>query len=201
MTFSTSVPNASQSPGLFPAQNNTNFNRLKTIINADHNFTDSASGSQGFHRQASFINKTAPTVPVGLGSANGILYALNDSASESQLWWLSNATRKQITGAFAVLARGSQLIETTSTTTIYTVPDNSFGLIYMWPTNNAASPSQAYWMSFGGTVTCLQVPAYVANTTATTVVPIFYVNSGLELKPKAFSTFNNTYNYRIYQVS
>jgi hypothetical protein len=82
MTFSITVPNASQSPGLFPAQNNTNFQRLKDIINNDHNFTDTTAANQGVHRQVTLIDRSAP---VGLPSGtNGILYS-EDVSGASQL--------------------------------------------------------------------------------------------------------------------
>ncbi len=90
MTFSITVPNAGQSPGFFPAQNNTNFSRLKDIINNEHNFLDTAStapeiAAQGIHKQVTLINKSATVAALPAG--NGILYSMNDAAlSTSQLF-------------------------------------------------------------------------------------------------------------------
>lgn len=94
MTFSTIVPNASQSPGLFPAQNNTNFTRLKSIIDADHLFTDTSATNQGAHRQVTFINRAVPVgLPIG---TNAILYTANDSGGIPQLNFY-NGTNYQLT--------------------------------------------------------------------------------------------------------
>lgn len=49
MTFNPAVPLNSASPGLFPAQNQTNMTRLQTLISADHQFNLSAAGNDGYH--------------------------------------------------------------------------------------------------------------------------------------------------------
>jgi len=75
MTFDPNIPNAGQSPGLFPPQNNQNFARLKTIINADHVFNDTTQATDGYHRQATMIARAQPVaLPTG---SNAILYS----------WW------------------------------------------------------------------------------------------------------------------
>lgn len=94
MTFTIIAPNANQSPGLFPAQNNTNFQRLKDIINAEHNFTDSTATNQGVHKQVSYINRSDPAALPGI---NSILYAKADSLGASQLWFYNGANRYQLT--------------------------------------------------------------------------------------------------------
>lgn len=58
MTYDVNVPNASQSPGVFPAQNNTNFTRLLTIINEDHKFNLSAASDDGYHKIIHYINQS-----------------------------------------------------------------------------------------------------------------------------------------------
>lgn len=66
MTFSTNVPNASQSPGLFPAQMNTDLNRLKLIVRGNHQFNDTVGvpNSDGFHNRVDYINPAVtPTIP------------------------------------------------------------------------------------------------------------------------------------------
>lgn len=95
MTFDPNVPNASQSPGLFPAQNNTNFARLKTIINADHVFNDTAQTTDGVHRQVTLISRA---VPVSLpGGTNAILYSWVDALSRTQLRFYNGSTDVQLT--------------------------------------------------------------------------------------------------------
>lgn len=95
MTFDPNVPNASQSPGVFPAQNNTNFARLKTIINADHVFNDTAQTTDGVHRQVTMIARASPVgLPTG---TNAILYAWVDSQSRTQLRFYNGAVDIQLT--------------------------------------------------------------------------------------------------------
>lgn len=60
MTFSTNVPNASQSPGLFPAQCNTNFERLQTLLEANHKFNDTAAANDGYHQNIQMIPLATP---------------------------------------------------------------------------------------------------------------------------------------------
>jgi hypothetical protein len=72
MTFDPNVPNAGQSPGLFPPGNNTNFARLKALINAEHVFNDTAAVTDGVHRQATMIARLDPvSLPAG---TNGMYY-------------------------------------------------------------------------------------------------------------------------------
>ncbi len=104
MTFSIVVPNANQSPGVFPAQNNTNFQRLKDIQNADHNFTNSVALEQGIHKQCTMINRATP---VGLpNGGNGVFYS-KDTAGVSQLYWWNNVEEVQITPSTLTM-KGSQ---------------------------------------------------------------------------------------------
>jgi hypothetical protein len=145
MTFSIVVPNASQSPGLFPAQNNTNFQRLKDIINNEHNFTDSSSVAQGIHKQCTMINRDTP---VGLPAGNGVLYSQADGSGASQLHWyngasdvvltppISNAPLK-VTGSVVLANSGGG----STSGTIYTVPANSQGTIFV----NYISPAGNFY--------------------------------------------------------
>lgn len=94
MTFNVNVPNQSQSPGLFPAQNNTNFNRIKLNIDSNHFFLDTAGATQGYHKKVSLINLSA--TPVGLDSASAILYSLTDG-SASQLHYYNGGADYQLT--------------------------------------------------------------------------------------------------------
>ncbi len=86
MTFNPSVPNAAQSPGLFPPQNNTNFTRLKNIINADHVFNDTEPfpNNDGVHRQVTILNRAPPAGAIASGAA-GIMYAAANAMGNSEL--------------------------------------------------------------------------------------------------------------------
>jgi len=83
MTFNIVVPASAESPGVFPAQNNTNFDRLRANINNDHNFQNTNAADQGIHRQCTMINRATPVGPLAAG--NGILYSKNDVNGNAQL--------------------------------------------------------------------------------------------------------------------
>lgn len=95
MTFDANVPNAGQSPGLFPPQNNTNFARLKTIINADHVFNDTSQSTDGVHRQVTMIARASPSsLPAG---TNSILYSKVDGSGQTQLFFYNGTLDVQMT--------------------------------------------------------------------------------------------------------
>lgn len=68
MTYSTGVPDANASPGAFPAQGQTNFTRLKTIISANHAFNDGSSSDDGYHELVEWNTTASASV-----SASSIL--------------------------------------------------------------------------------------------------------------------------------
>lgn len=163
MTFSIVVPNASQSPGLFPAQNNTNYQRLKDIINNDHNFTDSASAGQGIHKQATFINRATP---VGLPAGNGILYSQADTTGASQLNWYNGSTNIQLTpgviqiSSSANVTNGAQQV-------IYADPGFSYQA-YVWISSTGVS-----LFSMGLAVNYNAGSTFVRIISTTTLAPTF----------------------------
>ncbi len=132
MTFDPNVPNAGQSPGLFPPQNNTNFARLKTIINADHVFNDTAQTTDGVHRQCTMI---ARAQPVGLPTGtNAILYSWIDANGASQLRYYNGATDTQITPFATPVAKitGSVALAGNATSgTVWTIPSNTFAWVFV----------------------------------------------------------------------
>ncbi len=71
MTFNALIPLASDSPGLFPAQCQTNWSRLQTIISADHQFNLSAATNDGYHTLIRLI----PQAPSGVLLGTGRLYS------------------------------------------------------------------------------------------------------------------------------
>ncbi len=71
MTFNAAVPLATDSPSIFPAQNQTNMARLQTLLGADHQFNLSAAANDGYHN---IIHMTQQS-PSGALAATGRLYA------------------------------------------------------------------------------------------------------------------------------
>ncbi len=120
MTFSVIVPNATQSPSVFPAQNNTNFDRLKNIINADHNFVDTSDVAEGSHNQVTFIDRAVPVaVPVG---TNSMLYSTSAVASTPLPNFFDGSLNHQIPIAISgsiALANGASSIVYTNANTFF----------------------------------------------------------------------------------
>ncbi len=102
MTFDPSVPNANQSPGLFPPQNSTNFTRLKAIISGDHIFNDTQNvDTDGKHLQVTLLNRATPgSLPAGM---NGILFS-NTASSVTQLFFYNGTSTVQITPGIVAAA-------------------------------------------------------------------------------------------------
>ncbi len=94
MTYDPNTPNASQSPGVFPVGNNTNFTRLKQIISGDHQFNDTQNiNTDGKHLQVTLINRAVPSsVPAG---TIGMVYARSISGTP-QLFWYNGTTVQQL---------------------------------------------------------------------------------------------------------
>ncbi len=127
MTFNITTPNASQSPGLFPAQNNTNFSRLQSIINADHLFLNTAGATQGVHKQVNLINLSA--VPTGLPVANSILYSLADANGQAQLNFYNGVQNNQLTPIltqFPIKVSGNVVVTKNNPALIFANPGYSY---------------------------------------------------------------------------
>ena len=82
MTFSTNVPAASDSPGLFPAQAQTNWGRLKTIIDANHQFNDTAAANDGYHVNMKMLGQAVPANDATVGQP-----FVDSADSTNQLSW------------------------------------------------------------------------------------------------------------------
>lgn len=124
MTFTILAPAQNQSPGIFPAQNNNNFQRLKDIINADHNFTDSFSASEGIHKQCRMINKAVHVVGDVI-EGNGELYCSPDASGQPQLNWYNESNNFQITPGVLQIA-SSASVNRGSSTVIFADPGFSY---------------------------------------------------------------------------
>lgn len=130
MTFNAAVPLNSDSPSIFPTQNQTNMARLQTIVGADHQFNLSAAADDGYHN---LIHLTQQA-PSGALAATGRLYAksasgainlfyMDDAGLEYQITPISLAPTK-VTGSVALAGNATS-------GTVYTIPNNSFGTIFV----------------------------------------------------------------------
>lgn len=167
MTFDPNVPNGGQSPGQFPAQNNTNFTRLKTIINADHIFNDTGQTTDGFHRQCTLISRAQPSsLPTG---SNSILYSWLDGSNQNQLRFYNGVNDYQVTpfAAAPVKVTGSVVLAGGATSaSVYTIPTNTYGTIFV---NYISPPGGLYRLLFfynsGGSFTGGDVIAQTPDQT------------------------------------
>src|ERR1700743_2456561 len=99
MTFNASVPLNSDSPSLFPTQNQTNMTRLQTLLGADHQFNLSAAADDGYHN---LIHLTQPA-PSGALAATGRLYS--KSSSGINLFYMNEAGQEyQVTPSMPIRA-------------------------------------------------------------------------------------------------
>lgn len=128
MTFDTITPNAGQSPGLFPSGNNTNFVRLKAIINADHIFNDTAQADDGCHRQMTMAVLSADPVTLPAGTS-GLIY-LKIVSGAAQIFFYNGVAYQQITPFETLLpirVAGSVNLAAGASSTIYSPSFNWVG--------------------------------------------------------------------------
>ena len=200
MTFNPSVPNAAQSPGLFPPQNSTNFTRLKNIINADHVFNDSAQASDGFHRQVHMFSRA---IPVTLDGANSILYSWVDGLGQSQLKFYNGVVDYTITPTFTVLS--GTVTVSSSFATIVAIPANVFGEVYLW---KGRFIQQGTFVSDASVVNGYSfAQKYKNGSAASEILTLGYDGdgaSGLNLRIQndgSGSGFNGVWNYKVFYRS
>lgn len=85
MTFNPAVPLNSDSPSLFPAQNQTNMGRLQTLLGADHQFNLSAAADDGYHN----VIHLTQQAPSGALAATGRMYS-KSSASRIHAFYMDD---------------------------------------------------------------------------------------------------------------
>lgn len=140
MTFNASVPLNSDSPSIFPSQNQTNMSRLQTIIGADHQFNLTAAADDGYHNivhltQQAPSGALAATGRMYVKSAGGAinLFYMDDAGLEYQITPVSLAPTR-VTGSVA-------LAGSATSGTVYTIPNNSQGTIFV----NYISPAGNFY--------------------------------------------------------
>lgn len=89
MTFSATVPLSSDSPAIFPAQNQTNMSRLKTIMSADHQFNNTATANDGYHN---LVHLTVQAPSLSLPNT-GRMY-VKSTGGLIQLFYMDDAGRE-----------------------------------------------------------------------------------------------------------
>lgn len=198
MTFNPSVPNASESPYLFPPQNSANFTQLKKIINADHVFNNTAQDSDGFHRQCTMRTRATPgSLPTG---GNGIFYCFTDSNGQTQIAWYNGNTNQVLTPYDTLLPIrivGSSSFTGNQTKTIFADP----GYIYAGTAHGLVDgESSAVFATIlrSGTNWAQRIES---NTESTTRPSILFVGNDLKMTNGSSSPANLSWSLIINRIS
>ncbi len=100
MTFNPSIPLNSDSPSIFPAQNQTNMSRLQTLLGADHQFNLTAAANDGYHN---LIHKTVQA-PTGALPTTGRSYVKMVSGRIHDFYMDDTGAEYQITPTMPIRA-------------------------------------------------------------------------------------------------
>lgn len=91
-TYSSLIPQNSDSPGIFPAQAQGNFTRLQEIIEADHQFNNTSASNDGYHNLVHMTVQSPAGALAGIGrlyvkTVSGVvqLYYMDDAGNEHQV--------------------------------------------------------------------------------------------------------------------
>jgi hypothetical protein len=135
MSFNPSVPLVTDSPSIFPTQNQTNMGRLQTILGVDHQFNLSAAANDGYHN---LIHMQIPgTLPSGAVSGYGRLYT-NTSNGLIQLFYMDDGGNQYQLTPDAANLTGTVVVSKLVYTNIVTVPTNVYGEIYLFNATSQA---------------------------------------------------------------
>lgn len=162
MTYTVTIPNAGQSPGLFPAQANTNWQRLLDVISGDHNFPLTSAANQGVHNKVTFINQNSVAIPAG---ANSVLYSQQTDGYPELYFYNGTITSKLTTNVLRVV--GSATLGTTNPSyysIIFSDPGYEYtASVFTYINNSTSSAFYAVWKL---------TSTYKALALSSTTVPI-----------------------------
>ena len=209
MTFNTNVPDASQSPGLFPTQNNTNFTRLQAIIAGDHQFNNTEPSAppnnDGVHKQVTLINRANPSsVPTG---SNSMFYGKAATDAVNELWFFDGGGFAQVNWRELV---GTVVMNHSTFTKIATVPAGVYGYVYLYSSCAATGPiiSAGTFVSNSSTVNGYSyAQKFLSGSSANELIQLGNLSlgaSGLDLRGINGTGFNGStgldtnWTYRIF---
>lgn len=101
MTFDPSKPQSTDSPGLFPAQSQTNFSRIQTVVGANHQFNLSSASDDGYHNVIN-LTEQSPSGPVSPPS--GRLYSKTSGGAMNLFSMDQNGIGYQISPSMPIRA-------------------------------------------------------------------------------------------------
>lgn len=140
MTFNPAVPLNSDSPSVFPSQNQTNMSRLQTIVGANHQFNNTAAADDGYHN----LVVMTPQAPSGPLAGYGRLY-VKSTGGLIQLFYMTDVgTEIQITPddlLNPIKVNGSQSLASGASFTIFSAGYDytGFGTVFISGTNTQAT--------------------------------------------------------------
>lgn len=171
MSFNPSVPNSAESPGNFPVQSSNNFTRLQTLFRADHVFNDAAQSTDGIHKQVTFIAKSNGYTPT-VGGGNAELYAEVDLLGLPQLKFFNGSS----TAILTPIQSPTKIVGTVTLSSgatspsIFSIPNNSFGTIFVNAIGAANLRSYYYFYKSGSTTAAVSILSTGSASSPTVVV-------------------------------
>jgi hypothetical protein len=130
MSFNAAVPLNSDSPSIFPAQNQTNMARLQSLLGADHQFNLSAAANDGYHNLVHLTEQA----PSGTLAATGRLYVKSSGGAINLYYMDDGGLEYRITPTSLAPTRVTGSVSLTAGSysgSVYTMPDNTFGTIFV----------------------------------------------------------------------
>jgi hypothetical protein len=207
MTFDANQPNAAQSPGIFPVGANTNWTRLKTLVNAEHVFNDTAAPNDGTHRQVTLVNRVDPTVvPDG---TNSMVFGKAAGDGVNELWFYDSITPRQLNWRQI----SGEVSISPAYVVIAAIPPNCYGDIYLFKGSPVPAGERGNIIQVGAFVSGDEVvngysygEKFISGSSASQILRLGFAGdgeNGLNLRVRNDNTsgasqYNGTWKYRIF---
>lgn len=186
MPFNAAVPLNSDSPSIFPAQNQDNMSRLQTLVGADHQFNLTAAANDGYHN---LIHMTIQA-PSGALASTGRYYVKSSAGRVHAFYMDDTGQEYQITPGMPIRAAvnfngtGAVGVQTMrSQFNVASVTKTATGLYTI--TYTTAMPNADYIVQVTGmrgasgeVMSFIQGAAAVATSQTTALVKIGFQSSG-----------------------
>lgn len=174
-------------------QANTTY--TETTMNVDH-YWNIGANEDGHHRQVQ-MPKQASDITLGAGMDGGVYYKEVSATNTRVEGFYRNASGiYQFIPSFQT---GTASI-TSSYTTVISVPNYSYGNIYMWMDNSSSNMAFGSFKAVGGVCHAYSSLIYQGNSQSDSVMLRFGNGdqaSGLNIRARASSGPTGTYQYRI----
>lgn len=199
MVWSSLSPDGTKSvkANVSPMQQNTTY--TETTMNVDH-FWNIGGDEDGHHKAINMEEYANVAVgnpddaPIASGM-DGVIY-LKEAAGTIQGFFQNAAGIYQFIPAFL---SGSKSI-TSSYATVVSVPDDTFGLIWMFKADNSNTGTFGYFKADGGVCQAYAMSVYLGNSQTLTRQLRFGNGdqaSGLNFRARTSDAATGTYQYRI----